>query len=99
MATILPCATYQKYYDVLLRIEDSDKMLSESEKEEEIGSNLKKYDKGKWQSSQGPRQTQSFKKSGLVLVLPVGVSVLLVRGEVVGSLKDLACRGQERHVG
>ena len=31
MATILPCATYQEFYDVLLRIEDSDKMPSESE--------------------------------------------------------------------
>ena len=39
-------------------------MLSESEEEEERGSNLKKYDKGKGQSSQGPRQAQSFKKSG-----------------------------------
>ena len=47
MATILPCATYQKFYKVLLRIEDSDKMPSESEEEEEKGSNLKKYDKGK----------------------------------------------------
>ena len=61
----LPCATYQEFYDVLLRIEDSDKTPSESkEEEEEKGSNLKKYDKGKGQSSQGPRHTQSFKKSG-----------------------------------
>ena len=64
MSTILPCATYQEFYDVLLRIEDSYKMPSESEEEEERGSNLKKHDKGKGQSSQGPRQTQSFKKSG-----------------------------------
>ena len=69
MATILPCATYQEFYDVLLndvllRIEDSNKMPSESEEEKERGSNLKKYDKGKGQSSYGPRQTQSFKKSG-----------------------------------
>ena len=65
MATILPCATYQEFYEVLLRIEDSDKMPSESEEEEEEkGGNLKKYDKGKGQLSQGPRQTQSFKKSG-----------------------------------
>ena len=51
MATILPCATYQEFYDVLLRIEDSDKMPSESEEEEERGSNLKKHDKGNGQSS------------------------------------------------
>ena len=39
-------------------------MLSESEEEEERGINLKKYNKSKGQSSQGPRHTQSFKKSG-----------------------------------
>ena len=33
-------------------------------KKKKEASNLKKYDKGKGQSSQGPRQTQSFKKSG-----------------------------------
>ena len=47
MATILPCATYQEFYETLLRIEDSDNLPSESEEEEEKGSNQKKYDKGK----------------------------------------------------
>ena len=37
----------KKFYEVLLRIEDCDKMPSASEEEEERGSNLKKYDKGK----------------------------------------------------
>ena len=49
--TILPCATYQEFYDVLLRIEDSDKMPTESEEEEESSSNLKKHDKGNGQLS------------------------------------------------
>ena len=57
MATILPYAIYQEFYGVLLRIENSDKMSSESEEEEERGGNLKKYDKGNGQSSEGPRQT------------------------------------------
>ena len=64
MEIIMPCATYQKFYEILLRIKDSDNLPCESEEEEEKGSNLKKYDKGKGQSSQGPRQTQSFKKNG-----------------------------------
>ena len=57
MANILPCATYQEFYEVFLRIEESENMPSESEEAEEKVSNLKKYDKGKGQSSQGPRQT------------------------------------------
>ena len=64
MATILPCDTYQEFYEIMLRIEDSENMPSESKEEEARGSNLMRRDKGKGQSSQGPRQTQSFKKSG-----------------------------------
>ncbi|KAM2358605.1 hypothetical protein ACFX1X_007408 [Malus domestica] len=63
MATITPCATYQEFYEILLRIEDSENIPSESEEEENDG-NHKKDDKSKGQSSQGPRQTQSFKRSG-----------------------------------
>ncbi|KAM1156853.1 hypothetical protein ACFX2B_027298 [Malus domestica] len=33
MATRTPCATYQKFYEILLRIEDSENMPSESEEE------------------------------------------------------------------
>ena len=51
MATITPSATYQEFYEILLRIEDSENMPSESEEEEEKGSTQKKYDKGKGQSS------------------------------------------------
>ena len=64
MATILPCETYQEFYEIMLRIEDSENMPSESDKEEVRGSNQMRHDKGKGQLSQGPRQTQSFKKSG-----------------------------------
>ncbi|KAM1448148.1 hypothetical protein TB2_006839 [Malus domestica] len=63
MATTTPCAAYQEIYEILLRIEDLENMPSESDEEENDG-NQKKDDKGKGQSSQGPRKTQSFKRSG-----------------------------------
>ncbi|CAN6556436.1 unnamed protein product [Malus baccata var. baccata] len=62
-ATTTSCATYQEFYKILLRIEDLEKMPSESDEEENDG-NQKKNDKGEGQSSQGPRKTQSFKRSG-----------------------------------
>ena len=52
MATILPCDTYQEFYEIMLRIEDSENMPS------------MRHNRNRGQSSQGPRQTQSFKKSG-----------------------------------
>ena len=64
MATILPCETYQEFYEIMLRIKDSENMPSESNEEEVRGSNQMRHDKGKGQLSQGPRQTKSFKKSG-----------------------------------
>ncbi|KAM2977087.1 hypothetical protein FF2_014069 [Malus domestica] len=45
MVTTSSCATYQEFYDILLQIEDSENMPSESEKEEKDG-NQKKDDKG-----------------------------------------------------
>ncbi|XP_068319946.1 uncharacterized protein [Pyrus communis] len=63
MATTTPCNSYQEFYKILLRIEDSENMPSESEEEEKDG-NQRKDDKGKGQASQGPRKTQSFKRSG-----------------------------------
>ncbi|XP_068331408.1 uncharacterized protein [Pyrus communis] len=62
MATTTPYASYQEFYEILLRIEDSENMPNESEEEENNG-NQKRDDKGKGQSSQGPRKTQSFKRS------------------------------------
>ncbi|XP_068322080.1 uncharacterized protein [Pyrus communis] len=46
MATTTPCASYQEFYEILLRIEDSENMPSESEEEEKDG-NQKKDDKAK----------------------------------------------------
>ena len=57
MATILPCDTYQEFYEIMLRIEDSENMPSESEEDEAKCSNQMRRDKGKGQSSQRPRQT------------------------------------------
>ena len=99
MATILPCATYQEFYEVLLRIEDFDKMPSESEEEEEEkGSNLKSTIKAKGSHLRDLDRLRVLRKVGLVLVLLVGVLVPPVRREVVGSLEDLSFRGQERQV-
>ncbi|XP_070667910.1 uncharacterized protein [Malus domestica] len=64
IATSTLCATYQEFYEVLLRIEDSENMPSESEDEEEKKGNQRRDDKGKGQLSQGPRKSQSFKRSG-----------------------------------
>ncbi|XP_068331455.1 uncharacterized protein [Pyrus communis] len=44
MATTTPCASYQEFYEILLRIEDLENMPSESE-EEEKDENQKKDDK------------------------------------------------------
>ena len=42
MATTTPCTTYQEFYEILLRIEDSENMPSDSEEEEEKYNNQKK---------------------------------------------------------
>ncbi|KAM1667728.1 hypothetical protein ACFX2K_047145 [Malus domestica] len=65
ITTLTPCATYQEFYEVLLRIEDSKNMPSESEDEGEKNVNQRRDDKGKGQSSQGPCKTQNFKRSGV----------------------------------
>ena len=63
MTTTTHCASYQEFYKILLKIEDPKKMSSESDEEEEKNVNQRKDDKGKGQSTQGPRKTQSFKRS------------------------------------
>ncbi|XP_048428362.1 uncharacterized protein LOC125471720 [Pyrus x bretschneideri] len=50
------------FYEILLRIEDSENMSSDSDEEKD--GNQKKDDKGKGQASLGPRQTQNFKRGG-----------------------------------
>ncbi|KAM1940545.1 hypothetical protein ACFX13_028234 [Malus domestica] len=47
IATSTPCATYQEFYEVLVGIEDSENMPSESEDEEEKDGNQRNDDKGK----------------------------------------------------
>ncbi|XP_068344155.1 uncharacterized protein [Pyrus communis] len=62
MATTTHCESYQDFYEILLRIEDSENMSSDTD--EENDGNQKKDDKGKGQASLGPRQTQNFKRGG-----------------------------------
>ncbi|KAM1310233.1 hypothetical protein PS2_006839 [Malus domestica] len=64
IVTSTPCATYQEFYEILLRIEDLENMPSENEDEEEKNGSQRRDDKGKGQSSQGPHKNQSFKRSG-----------------------------------
>ncbi|XP_068321233.1 uncharacterized protein [Pyrus communis] len=61
MATTTHCDTYQEFYEILLRIEDSENMSSESEEEEKDG-NQRKDNKGKGQASLGPRRSHNFKR-------------------------------------
>ena len=63
MTTTTHCASYQEFYEILLRIEDSKNMYNDSDEEEEKNVNQRKDDKGKGQSFQGPLKTQSFKRS------------------------------------
>ena len=51
MATTTHCDSYQKFYEILLRIEDPKKMYNGSDEEEEKNVNQRKDDKGKGQSS------------------------------------------------
>ncbi|KAM2757385.1 hypothetical protein PS2_019141 [Malus domestica] len=60
----LPCTDYHEFFEILVRIEDSDNLPSDSEDDEDKNDNQKKDDKGKGISTQGPRKTQNFKKSG-----------------------------------
>ncbi|KAB2615017.1 hypothetical protein D8674_021605 [Pyrus ussuriensis x Pyrus communis] len=53
MVTSTPCSTYQEFFEVLLRVEDSENAPNDSDEEEEKG-----------QSSHRPRKTQNFKRNG-----------------------------------
>ncbi|KAM1034038.1 hypothetical protein ACFX2A_038348 [Malus domestica] len=63
-ASALPCADYHEFFEILVRMEDSDNLPSESEDDEDKNDGQKKDDKGKGISIPGPRKTQNFKKSG-----------------------------------
>ncbi|KAM1611303.1 hypothetical protein ACFX1Z_000092 [Malus domestica] len=60
IATPTPCATYQEFFKVLLRIEDSENALDD-ENEKDVGRNVQRYN-NREQSSLGPRKAQNFKK-------------------------------------
>ncbi|XP_070667697.1 uncharacterized protein [Malus domestica] len=53
-----------EFYEILLRIEASENMPSESEEEERKNKGQRRNDKGKGQAFQGPCKTQNFKRSG-----------------------------------
>ncbi|XP_050160399.1 cold shock domain-containing protein 3-like [Malus sylvestris] len=63
-ASALPCADYHEFFKILVRMEDSDNLPSDSEDDEDKNDGQKKDDKGKGISILGPRKTQNFKKSG-----------------------------------
>ncbi|KAM1493246.1 hypothetical protein PS1_025410 [Malus domestica] len=64
-ASALPCADYHEFFEILVRMEDSDNFPSDSEDDEDKNDGQKKDDKGKGISIPGPRKTQNFKKSGV----------------------------------
>ncbi|KAM0969377.1 hypothetical protein ACFX2A_017902 [Malus domestica] len=57
-------AANPEFYEILLRIEASKNMPSESEDEEGKNEGPRRDDKGKGQAFQGPCKTQNFKRSG-----------------------------------
>ncbi|CAN6691782.1 unnamed protein product [Malus baccata var. baccata] len=63
-ASALPCTDYHEFFEILVRMEDSNNLPSDSGDDEDKNDNQKKDDKGKGISTQGPRKMQNFKKSG-----------------------------------
>ncbi|CAN6718863.1 unnamed protein product [Malus baccata var. baccata] len=63
-ASALPFTDYHEFFEILVRMEDSDNLPSDSEDDEDKNDNQKKDDKGKGISTQGPCKMQNFKKSG-----------------------------------
>ncbi|XP_070662321.1 uncharacterized protein [Malus domestica] len=60
----LPCNDYHEFFEILVRMEDSNNLSSDSEDDEDKNDSQKKDDKGKGISTQGLGKTQNFKKSG-----------------------------------
>ncbi|XP_070676321.1 uncharacterized protein [Malus domestica] len=71
-ASALPCADYHEFFEILVRMEDSDNLPSESEDDEDKNDGQKKDDKGKGISIPRPFKTQNFKKSGASLSFSSG---------------------------
>ncbi|CAN6721165.1 unnamed protein product [Malus baccata var. baccata] len=64
-ASALPCSDYHEFFEILVRMEESDKIPSESDDDEDKDGSQKRDDKGKGITIPGPRKTQNFKKSGV----------------------------------
>ena len=60
-ATTTHCETYQEFYEILLRVEDSENAPDDDDDSDGKNAQMS-YDRG--QSSLGPRMTQNFKRSG-----------------------------------
>ncbi|KAM1333200.1 hypothetical protein ACFX2F_009275 [Malus domestica] len=63
-ASALPCADYHEFSEILVRMEDSDNLPSNSEDDEEKNDAQGRDVRGKGISISGPRRTQTFKRSG-----------------------------------
>ncbi|XP_070676300.1 uncharacterized protein [Malus domestica] len=63
-ASAIPCTTYHEFSEILVRMEDSKNLHSDSEEDEDKNDNQKKDDRGKGISTHRPRKTQNFKRSG-----------------------------------
>ncbi|KAM2442198.1 hypothetical protein PS1_023337 [Malus domestica] len=61
IATSTPCSTYQEFFEVFLRVEDSENALDDGD--EDVGRNAQRYSNRR-QSSLGRIRTQNFKMSG-----------------------------------
>ncbi|KAM2656362.1 hypothetical protein EV1_011880 [Malus domestica] len=64
-ASAIPCTTYHEFFEILVRMEDSENLHSNSEEDEDKNDNQRKDDMGKCISTQGPRKTENFKRSGV----------------------------------
>ena len=56
-ASALPCTTYHEFSEILVWMEDSENLHSDSEENEDKNDNQRKDDRGKGISTQGPRKT------------------------------------------
>ncbi|KAM2048176.1 hypothetical protein ACFX1T_006749 [Malus domestica] len=63
-ASALPCTTYHEFSEILVWMEDSDNLPSNSEDDEDKNDNQKKDDRGKGISTQGPRPRRGGRFAG-----------------------------------
>ncbi|KAM1079990.1 hypothetical protein ACFX2B_014490 [Malus domestica] len=63
-ASAIPCTTYHEFSEILVLMDDFENLSSNSEEDEDKNDNQRKDDRGKGISTQGPRKTQNFRRSG-----------------------------------